>query len=569
MTSIFPAYEMMLGTRKLGLAAARAWSCKSRFSHGSYYSTQRASKLSDPLRILFCGSDNFSCTSLLALCAEKDRNPNLIQSIDVLTRRPKPVGRGQKTLEYGPLYKLATFSYLRLHLRDTFTGWDLPQTDGGPINLIIAVSFGLFVPPRLLRACKYGGLNIHPSLLPDLRGPAPLWHAMVSRDTHTGISLQTLSEDTFDAGTVIAQTPLPGIPINPSWSEAELNKLLADTGADMLVRGLREGLHVPPHVDVSWAAAPSSVQLPLRHAPKVTKDDYQVQWTSWTASDLALRSRLRNTATWTHAIDKDGNKQRILFPETSEEVPRSLWSPTMQAFARMVQQQGAATLKPRFSPAAATGAAAPAAREASQHEVNKHDVTASEPTTSKMMPGPKKKNVVTLKTIRFVQTPRASPLGKHSSKSSTSTNTTDSSTATSFSPPPSDKQIRLPVFYRHWREGTLQRRYIVVAMPRGGFIVLKKFQTAGKKAAEAHQAAQQFIEPYAMNSFLADITRSTSTNADNGNSDCSSSESGLCPGMFSWLGEEKEALTVDEDALSEEDEHDRYLRAIREVSRLK
>ena len=35
------------------------------------------------------------------------------------------------------------------------------------INLIIAVSFGLFVPKRLLREAKYGGLNVHPSFLPE------------------------------------------------------------------------------------------------------------------------------------------------------------------------------------------------------------------------------------------------------------------------------------------------------------------------------------------------------------------------------------------------------------------
>jgi methionyl-tRNA formyltransferase len=43
----------------------------------------------------------------------------------------------------------------------------MPTPDDEPINLIVAVSFGLFVPPRLLNAAKYGGLNLHPSLLPE------------------------------------------------------------------------------------------------------------------------------------------------------------------------------------------------------------------------------------------------------------------------------------------------------------------------------------------------------------------------------------------------------------------
>jgi hypothetical protein len=42
----------------------------------------------------------------------------------------------------------------------------LPRPSDEPINLIIAVSFGLFVPPRILKNAEYRGLNIHPSLLP-------------------------------------------------------------------------------------------------------------------------------------------------------------------------------------------------------------------------------------------------------------------------------------------------------------------------------------------------------------------------------------------------------------------
>ena len=38
---------------------------------------------------------------------------------------------------------------------------------GLPINLIVAVSFGLFVPPRMLEGTRYGGLNVHPSMLPE------------------------------------------------------------------------------------------------------------------------------------------------------------------------------------------------------------------------------------------------------------------------------------------------------------------------------------------------------------------------------------------------------------------
>lgn len=62
-----------------------------------FYST----RVSEPLRILFCGSDEFSSASLISLKEEKTKNPDLIRSIDVLCRPAKKVGRGMKKFAEG------------------------------------------------------------------------------------------------------------------------------------------------------------------------------------------------------------------------------------------------------------------------------------------------------------------------------------------------------------------------------------------------------------------------------------------------------------------------------------
>jgi hypothetical protein len=62
-----------------------------------------------------------------------------------------------------PLKAIASDLSLFLHELDTFNNWNAPPGT----NLIIAVSFGLFVPHRILSSAKYGGLNVHPSLLPE------------------------------------------------------------------------------------------------------------------------------------------------------------------------------------------------------------------------------------------------------------------------------------------------------------------------------------------------------------------------------------------------------------------
>ncbi|KAI1438473.1 Formyltransferase [Xylaria sp. CBS 124048] len=243
--------------------------CRQRRQHST------KAKQSDPLHILFCGSDEFSCASLEALHREHVTNPDLIRSIDVVLRPGKPTGRGFKTIKHPPIRSLAERLGLQIHERDTFTGWDMPQD----INLIVAVSFGLFVPPRLLHKAKYGGLNVHPSLLPDLRGPAPLHHALLAGYDLTGVSLQTLDDKTFDNGIVLAQTPAyptddNALRIPPDVTTVPaLQALVTPVAADLLIQGLREGLHVPPLEDVSWQP---DAKRRLLHAPKITSRDRQL-----------------------------------------------------------------------------------------------------------------------------------------------------------------------------------------------------------------------------------------------------------------------------------------------------
>ena len=68
--------------------------------------------LSDPLRILFCGSDNFSIGSLQALNAERLKDSGFIESIDVVCRPGKRVGRNLKTVREGGMRRTSIFCQL-------------------------------------------------------------------------------------------------------------------------------------------------------------------------------------------------------------------------------------------------------------------------------------------------------------------------------------------------------------------------------------------------------------------------------------------------------------------------
>ncbi|KAH8596320.1 formyl transferase [Bisporella sp. PMI_857] len=228
---------------------------------------------SEKLRILFCGSDDFSCAALRALHEEQQRDHSNVDSIEVFLRPGKPTGRGLKQIRDVPLKAVAQELGLKIYERDTFTGWEMPLH----VNLIVAVSFGLFVPPRILKSALYRGINIHPSLLPKFRGPAPLQHTIMSGSTVTGVTLQTLDEKTFDHGKILAQTPQheTKIPDPFKITYSELLKHITPKATDLLIKGIRERLYLPSTPELNFQK-PNDENL--IHATKITSADRQIEW---------------------------------------------------------------------------------------------------------------------------------------------------------------------------------------------------------------------------------------------------------------------------------------------------
>lgn len=207
---------------------------------------------------------------------------------------------------------LATDLGLPVHERDTFTGWTPPASaSGAPPNMIIAVSFGLFVPPRLLKAAQFGGLNVHPSLLPDLHGAAPIEHAVLLGRQRTGVTIQTLHETTFDGGRRLLQGPTTtvldtrdtngrlGLPLDDSITSAALHQLLAPIGAHLLAEVLKRGLYLPERAGETEEAATYTPPFPPAAAPKFKKGDLQIVWRKGKTDDGSTQ------ATETTAADID------------------------------------------------------------------------------------------------------------------------------------------------------------------------------------------------------------------------------------------------------------------------
>jgi methionyl-tRNA formyltransferase len=126
-------------------------------------------------------------------------------------------------------------------------------------NLLVAVSFGLFLPSKVLRQVK-STVNVHPSLLPQYRGPCPIHHAILNNDQQTGVSLQTLSPEGFDQGTVFEQSA--PITIEETDRLPDLWTRLADHGAEMLLNCIQSQTYLDPHPITSETQASYAGYVP-------------------------------------------------------------------------------------------------------------------------------------------------------------------------------------------------------------------------------------------------------------------------------------------------------------------
>jgi methionyl-tRNA formyltransferase len=163
-------------------------------------------------------------------------------------------------------------------------------------------------------------------------------------DKHTGVSLQTLDDKAFDHGTVLAQTPKNSFAIPENASLPDLTAQLGDIGAEMLVQGLRDGVHVPPHKDVSS----HDPELKLRHAPKVSKAESEIDWDAGQSlPSEVLERKLKGImqvfgSAWTEAATESGKTKRLVFKDV-EAVRRSVEG-NQRLFMRLANGQERAVI---------------------------------------------------------------------------------------------------------------------------------------------------------------------------------------------------------------------------------
>jgi methionyl-tRNA formyltransferase len=175
----------------------------------------------------FFGTSEISVTVLNEL-----KKHNLVPKL-IVTTEDKPQGR--KMILTPPPTKVwaetEKVPYLQLKTLKTPESESVIRKYCENYDVFIVASYGKLIPQNILDIPTHKTLNVHPSLLPKLRGPSPIKSAILS-ENETGVTIIRLDSE-MDHGPILEQKKVP-VTNWPSY-ENELEELLGKVGAEMLV----------------------------------------------------------------------------------------------------------------------------------------------------------------------------------------------------------------------------------------------------------------------------------------------------------------------------------------------
>jgi methionyl-tRNA formyltransferase len=183
-----------------------------------------------PLRIVFFGSGNFAVPALKALLESPDK------VVMVVTTPAAKAGRGQ-FLTSTSIAKVAEEHDLKVFETTSVNSHEsLDAIERAQPELLVVVAFRGFLGPRLLSLGYTPPINIHPSLLPRHRGPAPINWTLIKGDHLCGVSVNFIDLK-IDAGEVLAQN---AIPVPEAVGSGEIESELSHIGAKLLLQVIQQ-----------------------------------------------------------------------------------------------------------------------------------------------------------------------------------------------------------------------------------------------------------------------------------------------------------------------------------------
>jgi methionyl-tRNA formyltransferase len=253
------------------------------------------------MRFLFMGTAEFACPTLRALVASEH------EALAVATQPDRPRGRGrqpamtpvkQTALDLG----LPILQPARLR-RDSVIG----ELAAFQPDIIVVVAYGNILPPKVLALPPYGCVNLHGSLLPKYRGPAPINWALIHGETESGYTIIQMDEH-VDTGPMLWGESFE---VPPDEDAVSLGRRMAELGA----RGM---VCVLSALEKGCLTAQPQPEAGASQAPKLTRELGRLDWreTAW-----SLHNRVRGLVPWPGCTAMYGDLEVKIWRAMVDETP--------------------------------------------------------------------------------------------------------------------------------------------------------------------------------------------------------------------------------------------------------
>lgn len=213
------------------------------------------------MRILFWGTPDFAVPSLRALQEEGHA------VLAVVTQPDRPAGRGQ-SLRPSPVKQEAEREGIPVLQPERPRGEAfISEIRELEPELSVVAAYGHILVDEVLAVPRHGSINVHASLLPELRGAAPVNWAVIRGHSHSGVTIMRMVRE-LDAGPILYRvaTPLPD-----DITAGELYAMLSEMGAVALIEALAQ---------MEGGAIEEAEQAHDRatFAPKLGRADARIDW---------------------------------------------------------------------------------------------------------------------------------------------------------------------------------------------------------------------------------------------------------------------------------------------------
>lgn len=232
------------------------------------------------LRVIFLGTPDFAVPTLNELIEFPDT-----EIVGVLCQPDRPAGRGNKmhvppVKEVALKHNIPVMQPVKL-AKDPEVVARMRELNP---DLIVMVAFGQILKKEVLDLPRFGVMNLHGSLLPKLRGAAPINWSILNGDTVAGITTM-FSDAGVDTGPMLLKAE---VPLTDEMTSVDLAHALSTVGAKLVIETIRKLID---------GTLVSTVQNDSEHtyAPMLTKDMAAIDW-HWNAA--TIHNRVRGLQPW-------------------------------------------------------------------------------------------------------------------------------------------------------------------------------------------------------------------------------------------------------------------------------